>query len=108
MNKVFVVFGALLFLTACSPKLIKPTVVDETRGKAIYSDVTLAGLEKGHELYAIKCGKCHKLYAPVSRSEAAWKKILPVMGRKAKLTPEEYKVIEQYVFTMKDATKAEK
>lgn len=108
MKKIIAALASCVLIIACSPRLIKPTLTDETRGKNLYADVSLASLEKGHELYIAKCGSCHKLHKPDSESEAEWRKILPVMARKAKLDPRQYELIERYVFTMKDAGKESK
>lgn len=99
--KYLIIASSLLFLAACSPKIAKPTAADETRGKVLYADVTLANLEKGHSLYNEKCGGCHKLINPTAETDEKWKKILPVMGKKAKLDPAQYELIERYVYTMR-------
>lgn len=105
MLKKYLVVTACVIIAACSPKLIEPTVADETKAKQVYSDITLAELQQGHKLYIEKCGKCHKLFHPDSHSEAEWKKILPVMGKKAKLDQDQYRLVERYVYATRSAGK---
>lgn len=52
---------------------------------------------EGVVLYRAKCKSCHRTYAPQEFDVAHWEKQLPVMSRRAKLTPEEYESIRKYV-----------
>lgn len=52
---------------------------------------------EGITLYRAKCSGCHRPYAPAERTPAVWRKALPEMARRAKLSHEEYAVIERYL-----------
>jgi hypothetical protein len=53
--------------------------------------------DPGRQLYIVKCSKCHKFYDPAKYSPADWTIWMDKMTRKAKLTPEQEKVIAEYV-----------
>jgi mono/diheme cytochrome c family protein len=57
-------------------------------------------LEAGRAIYVSKekCARCHSPKPVYNYSAKDWKKaILPVMATKAKLRPEEYEVLAEYV-----------
>ncbi len=92
-----------LSLTGCSPKLISPipTSDDASRGKAIWTDCTIEKLKETHTLYINKCGSCHGLKDPKSESEEAWRKIVPPMAKKAKISSAEQDLILNYLLVMR-------
>ena len=91
----------------CTPKLAPSsfTESDVARGKAFWSDCSVAKLDAAHTLYMNKCASCHSLKAPESEDEAGWRKIVPPMAKKAKLSAEEESQILNYVLTMREAKK---
>jgi hypothetical protein len=99
----FVAIGILFY--CCTPKLIPPSLADADRGKVLWNDYSLETLNQAHTLYINKCGTCHSLKMPSSESAESWKKIVPPMARKAKLSAEEENTILRYVLTMREAKK---
>ncbi|MBK9450920.1 MAG: hypothetical protein IPN95_16220 [Bacteroidetes bacterium] len=84
MKKYFFI-STLLFAVACgTTKIAAPIQADADRGTAKFADVTLAQLTEGKAVYDLNCGACHKAPKPKSRSEEAWKHIVPEMCVKAK------------------------
>jgi cytochrome c5 len=56
-------------------------------------------LKAGKDLYGAKCQKCHRLHKPDEYTQDKWEnKVLPKMSKKAKLTDDELKSIETYLF----------
>ena len=53
--------------------------------------------EPGRDLYAAKCGGCHRLRPPSKIDSRKWPTILDRMSVKAKLTPEQKTAIDAYV-----------
>ncbi len=64
----------------------------------------LASLNKGYNLYVNKCGSCHYLYRPAKFEAAKWKKDLPEMSDRAKITKEEQDLILKYLLTKHEAS----
>jgi mono/diheme cytochrome c family protein len=74
---------SLLFLTACSAKLITPTQTDADRVAQRMPGTTLADLQEGRALYQSKCSQCHGLKKPSSKTESEWQQIIPIMAKRA-------------------------
>ena len=99
---------ALLALTivACSPKVLTtPTQADVDRGSSMFPDYTLAELNEGKSLYIAKCGTCHKVKNPQSKTVEGWKNIVPIMTKKANknkenIDPKTQDAILKYLTTM--------
>ena len=112
MKKIFL-FLLIAGIYSCTPKAAPSpakttsafTDTDVARGKVFWTDCSIEKLDAANTLYTAKCGTCHSLKAPTSRDEEAWKKVVPPMAKKAKLTAEEEALILNYVLTMKDAKK---
>lgn len=92
--KRLVIALIVVIVAACSTTQIY-TPTDANVNKV--EKATLAELTKGHDLYASKCGKCHKLYPVDSRDAKQWKEVLGVMGPKAKLDDNEVQLIHRYL-----------
>jgi cytochrome c5 len=73
----------LLFLTACSAKLVTPTQADADRVEQRMPGTTLEDLQEGKSLYETKCKQCHGLKKPSSRTESDWQHIIPIMAKRA-------------------------
>jgi cytochrome c5 len=78
-----IVFVSLLFLTACSAKLVSPTQTDADRVAQRMPGTTLADLQEGKALYQTKCSQCHALKKPSSKTESEWQQIIPIMAKRA-------------------------
>jgi len=96
MKKKYFVILALI-CAGCSPNVFKPTIADVDSGKIHYTDLTLAQLDQGFNLYANKCGACHTLYKPKNISKERWAQVLPDMKTEAKLSDSEYDLICRYL-----------
>jgi cytochrome c5 len=58
-----------------------------------------AAIQAGKDLYSLKCQKCHRLHKPDEFTQDKWEnKVLPKMSKKAKLTDDQLKSIETYLF----------
>ena len=57
-------------------------------------------LYKAFDTYQNKCSACHYLYHPEKFSEKEWQKLLPEMKEKAKLTEDEYRSLQTYLFVL--------
>lgn len=94
----------LLFLviavacTATHPAF-QPSESDLSKINTADSKVTLDELKKGYNLYVTNCGGCHWLPSPASKSKTEWEKIFPEMFSKIALSPEQQKLIRQYVYS---------
>ncbi len=91
--KVVVTLLLLLTFAACTTQLYVPTTANVSKHEA----ATLAELQQGHDLYSSKCGRCHSLKKPSSRTAAQWTKILEKMGPKAKLSKDQTALVYKYV-----------
>ena len=103
-----------LFLTiliyCCTPKAKVATGpeftdADVQRGKAFWSECSVEQLQSAKSLYEGKCGSCHALKKPSSEDEVRWRKMVPPMAQKAKITAAEEALILNYVLTMREAKK---
>jgi mono/diheme cytochrome c family protein len=63
-----------------------------------------AAVQRGHDLYATSCTECHAAVDPRSRTDEKWKKVLPVMARKADLSPEQANDVGAYVAAVRAAS----
>jgi hypothetical protein len=80
--------------------LRQPTGGDVARVQAVWPDATLEELTLGRTTYVRRCAGCHQLFLPETRSAERWARSLDEMGEKAKLTPEERRVIERFLVAL--------
>ncbi len=95
MKKLLFIFIVIVGIAAC-----KTTTQIYAPSEANVNKVEKASLEelnKGRDIYASKCGKCHKLYAVESRDARQWKEVLGVMAPKAKLSDAETDLVYRYL-----------
>jgi hypothetical protein len=90
---LIVALGIALVVTACSTKLYEPSEANVNKRVT----ASLVDLQKGREIYAEKCGQCHRVYKPEKFSLKKWGDILAVMAPKAKLTEIEQEYIFRYI-----------
>lgn len=93
----------MLFATGCISPLLIPAEQDVSRAKVKWESVTLGSLKQGHQLYMSKCGSCHYLYRPPKFSEEKWKKEMPDMSERAKISKIEQEHILTYLLVMREA-----
>ena len=60
-------------------------------------ELTPTEVAAGRKVYVAKCAKCHKFYEPKSYGEADWGHWMGTMSRKAKLQPEQDKLLRRYL-----------
>ncbi|MEY4572427.1 MAG: hypothetical protein RLZ10_1666 [Bacteroidota bacterium] len=92
MNKLlFSVSVSILFLTSCSKGTVSAVQETNSEVKSEFNE-TKAAL-----LYTNNCGSCHNLQPREKYTTSQWKKIVPPMAKKAKLSVDEEEQILQYV-----------
>lgn len=87
-----------LTMSYCTPKAAKE-IADEPiptpdQMKAQYS---VAQLYEGKMIWQDNCQRCHKLFEPDTRTPEKWNKVLARMIPKAKLSPEQGKLVKAYL-----------
>ena len=96
---ISVLFVACGLLWTCSHRVLPPTSVQIDEAVKTEPGTNPDILQMGFEVYADKCGNCHKLHQPGEYDQAKWEKdILPMMSKKAKLTDQEYTQVKAYIF----------
>lgn len=95
MKKLILIFVVIVGIAACktTTQIYAPTEANVNK----VEKASLEELNKGRDLYASKCGKCHKLYPVESRDARQWKEVLNVMAPKAKLTDVETDHVFRYL-----------
>ena len=53
--------------------------------------------EAARKIYVAKCAKCHKFYDPNKYSDEEWRVWMAKMSRKAKLKPEQERLLSKYI-----------
>jgi len=53
--------------------------------------------EAARKIYIAKCAKCHKFYDPNKYSDEDWRVWMTKMSRKAKLKPEQERLLSKYI-----------
>ncbi len=61
----------------------------------------LATLQKGHEIYMLKCGECHVYMIPKDLDVDEWEDAMPKMIRHAGLASEDERAVLTYVLAVK-------
>ena len=112
-TKTILISLSIVFLSACSAKLMTLTQSDADRGSAKFKGATLESLNEGKNIFQANCNRCHGLKNPASRTEDKWNTIVPVMVKKlnTKLGKEEIdakkqELLLQYLVTMSKKPKS--
>jgi len=95
-------FAGIIILCCCSPSLLLPTTKDVAAARNRWSDADSLSLRKGYTLYVNKCGACHKLYKPAKFPEEKWKKEVPLMMIRAKISEEQKELILRYILAKRE------
>jgi hypothetical protein len=77
--------------------LLSATVLCAFAGALKAGDLTELETKKAKKLYVAKCAKCHKLYEPGNYTDAEWQSWMAKMIRKARLKPDQVKLLTQYL-----------
>ncbi|MEI7801168.1 MAG: hypothetical protein WCI97_00845 [Bacteroidota bacterium] len=95
MKKYFLLSLFAVVVIACSKKTV--STVTQTITPTVNSDVVI--LEKGKQLVALHCVKCHNLPLPSDHGQKKWDKMLPIMFGKAHVSDTtEQHLIRNYVY----------
>jgi hypothetical protein len=70
-------------------------------------DLTELETRKAQKLYVAKCAKCHKLYEPGNYTDAEWQSWMAKMTRKARLKPDQAKLLTRFLDEMRSGRKAD-
>ena len=68
---------------------------------AAKSGIPLGRLQRGHEVYMLKCGECHAYMLPRAIDEERWERKLPKMIGHAGLGDVEEKAVLDYVIAVR-------
>ena len=60
-------------------------------------ELTAKEAAAGRKVYVAKCAKCHRFYEPKGFNDADWRRWMESMSRKAKLKPEDDKLLREYL-----------
>ncbi len=101
MKKIIVTCSLSLFvlvMVQCSPKASKAIAeAPLATSEQMKAQFSVAQLEEGKVIWQNNCNKCHKLFAPESRDNEKWHKVLRRMIPRAKLSDEEGKLVRAYL-----------
>jgi cytochrome c5 len=61
----------------------------------------LAQIQRGHEVYMLKCGECHNYQLPQNLDVDEWEETIPKMIKHAGLEPVDEKAVLAYVVAVK-------
>jgi cytochrome c5 len=91
--------------TAAVPPPATPAQV--TAAKVKYPNKTDAQIAEGHDLFAAKCNKCHSHpdLSPTANEKVDWASVVPKMGKRADLTPEQTDNVLAYILGVREAGK---
>ena len=76
-------------------------VPNPTRAMASAAGKPLSRLERGHEVYMLKCGECHEYMLPQDLDIDEWEDVMPKMIGHAGLPPEDENAVLDYVVGVK-------
>jgi|APIni6443716594_1056825.scaffolds.fasta_scaffold51654_3 cytochrome c5 len=93
--KPFLIAFLLLGAVACSTT--KKSTSADSKGIKTEPSALTAELKQGQDLFVGKCGKCHDLPVLASHDAEGWKKVLDVMGPKAKLDAAQTDLVYRYI-----------
>ena len=101
---------ALLALTAgCASPVPghpagQPPSAAESAAMARRAGLTPAEIEQAVAVYNLKCARCHKFYNPADYDNAEWKLWMTRMSRKARLKPEQEKLLARYLAALRQGS----
>jgi hypothetical protein len=83
----------ILAFVSCTTKLYVPSEANVNKRET----ASLSELQQGKEIFANKCGRCHKLPKPEKRQPQEWTKVLEKMAPKARLTSDQKALVFKYI-----------
>lgn len=76
-------------------------VPNPTAEMAKKSGQSLSEIQRGHVVYMLKCGECHKYQLPEDLDVDEWQDTVPKMIKHAGLEPADEKAVLAYVIAVK-------
>ena len=95
---LFTLSLSLSFAAACAPA--GPPPVTPTMAERAH--MPEASLERGREVFASHCARCHELPAPNAESRAGWPARVDDMGKRAGLTESDHDDVLRYLVAADD------
>jgi cytochrome c5 len=92
---LIMVAGCATPRTAPAPGPISSDAV--AAAKTRWPDATSESLEEGRGLFLKSCNRCHGYPDRSAYSEEKWPGIMEVMGKRAKLTPEQIQLVLHFI-----------
>lgn len=92
-KKFYVIIFTAAVIYSCAPKTIK----NQDKGTDTMDAGMNTAIVAGEKIYVAKCGNCHDLVKPESRTADKWPGIIDWMAPKAKLTDTEKSNVLAYV-----------
>jgi cytochrome c5 len=91
-------------MVACAGKMPPPaTPADVQWAQGRWPTMAPGDLEAGRQVLLTKCSGCHRSPLPEEYAASAWPGYISEMSGRAKLTPADRGVLEQYVLTLSRA-----
>jgi hypothetical protein len=87
--------------------LLSATLLVACTGAVKAGDLTESETKKAQKLYVAKCAKCHKLYEPGNYTDAEWESWMAKMIRKARLKPDQAKLLSRFLDETRAVRKAD-
>jgi len=97
MRARVVVLASILCSSCIALSRIAPPVDARFESPGLALSLSIEDLHEGRRLYLSRCGRCHQPDPLESRSIAEWRALLPRMEAKARLVPEEVRLLRGYV-----------
>lgn len=89
----------ILGVSSCASKVPKPTPVQLEVAQQRWPEATLDELTEGRRLYLRRCGDCHALPHPTSRSEQAWPAIVKDMGEYSQFDTRQTELVLRWIIS---------
>ena len=107
MKKLYIIALLIAFASCTASKLTMPSQADADAAQMTFPGASLADMTKGHGLYEMHCGMCHKLHAPKDFAVEAWHNIVPNMvnevnSNQVKLSEDDERLILMYVTSVRN------
>ena len=92
----------VLVAAGCATSSTSNPNVPEAHPRVVKQRVIATGFSthdanRSSELYALKCGRCHKFYDPAAYSSEDWDMWMQKMSKKTKLTSEQEQTLTIYL-----------
>lgn len=95
-------FFGMTFLAVCGCQTLLSSAPPVDQALVARSGSPALALQEGRKLYLTKCGQCHMPMPIEGRPTERWRRVLPEMARRARLSFEEEARVGAYVFAVLD------